>query len=326
MKDLPIRALVVLGRVTEVLVQRLAIHGQFFLARLGDSGDASGGRDVHHIEGGTGDAFGKPQDAAKTQVLREAIVDIGEMLEADPAFPNQLGIHMHDDVVVIRVDNAEPARLRQHLERLPDIAEIDHAPGTRGENVGGEDLQRRIASLDCLRELPGEFRGRLGMQHNVVGPIARTLSDEVLVASLDGLTRRRAIAPIGEIDEGGRAPKQRGASDLLWPGSGKRRAIGLDPHMMKMYVRVDTARHDDAPACIDHPPGRLPRQSTRRGHRRNGLPGNRDIALDNALGRDHVPAANDRIQQASLPKIRFASRRFPTSPPARVGVTGCNVS
>src|SRR5262249_21445118 len=107
--DLPIGALVVFGGVTQVLVQRLAIYGQFLPARLHDGGDAGRGGDVHHIEGGTGDAFGKPQDTAKTQVLRQSIVNVGEMLEADPAFTDQLGIHMHDDVVVLCVDNAKPA-------------------------------------------------------------------------------------------------------------------------------------------------------------------------------------------------------------------------
>src|SRR5215831_11901377 len=58
--DLPVGALVVFGGVTQVLVQRLTIYGQFLAARLHDSGDAGRGGDVHHIEGGTGDAFCKP--------------------------------------------------------------------------------------------------------------------------------------------------------------------------------------------------------------------------------------------------------------------------
>ncbi len=108
------------------------------------------------------------------------------MLEADPAFADQLRVHVHDDVVVLGMDNAESARLRQHLECLPDIAEVDHAPGARGQDVSGEYLQCRIAGLDCLGELPGEFGRRLGVQHDVVGPVARTLADEVPVAGLDG--------------------------------------------------------------------------------------------------------------------------------------------
>jgi len=33
-----------------------------------------------------GTPLGEPQHAAETQVLRQPIVDFGEMLEADPAF------------------------------------------------------------------------------------------------------------------------------------------------------------------------------------------------------------------------------------------------
>src|SRR5215471_2098860 len=140
----------------------------------------------------------------------------------------------------------------------------------------------------------------------MVGPIARTLADEVLVTAFDGLKRRGAIAPVGEINEGGRAPEQGGASDLFRSGSSKRGAVGLDPHMMEMYVRVDATRHDDAPARIDDPPGRVFRQHTWGGHCRNGLPGNRDVVLNDAVGRDDVTATNDCIEH-SASRIRFAS-------------------
>ena len=166
-------------------MQRLAVDRQALAARLGDRRDAGAGRHVHHVERGAGHAFGEPQDAAEAQVLRELIVHLGEVLEADASFADQLGVHVHDDVVVLGVDDAEPAVLRQHLERLPDVAEIDHAAGARRQDVGGEDLERRIAGLDRLRELTGKFRRRLGVQHDVVGPVARALADEILVARLD---------------------------------------------------------------------------------------------------------------------------------------------
>ena len=95
---------------------------------------------MHHIERGARHAFGEPQDAAEAQVLRELVVHLGEVLEADPALADQLGIHVHDDVVVLGVDDAEPAVLGQYLERLPDVAEIDHPAGARRQDVGREDL------------------------------------------------------------------------------------------------------------------------------------------------------------------------------------------
>ena len=44
--------------------------------------------------------------------------------------------------------------------------------------------------------------------------------------------------------------------------------------------------------------GRLRRQCVRRGDRGDGLPGNGDIALSNALGRYYIAAANDDIEHA----------------------------
>ena len=90
-------------------MQRLAVDRQPLPTRLGDGGDAGAGGDVHHIKRGAGHAFGEPQHAAEAQILRQPIVDFGEMLKADPAFADQLGIHVHDDVVVLGMDDAEPA-------------------------------------------------------------------------------------------------------------------------------------------------------------------------------------------------------------------------
>jgi hypothetical protein len=108
---------------------------------------------VHHIERGAWHAFSKPQDAAEAQVLRQLVVDFGKVLEANSSFADELGVHVHDDVVVFGVDDAEPALLRQDLERFPDIAEINHAAGARWQDVRGEYLERWVASLNCFREL-----------------------------------------------------------------------------------------------------------------------------------------------------------------------------
>src|SRR5258708_34951310 len=104
------------------------------------------------------------------------------MLVADPPLADELGVHVHDDVVVFCMNDAESALLRQHLERLPDIAEVDHAAAARGKNIGGEYLERRVAGLDRRSELPSEFVRRLGVQHEVVSPITWAFSGEFLVA------------------------------------------------------------------------------------------------------------------------------------------------
>ena len=70
MIDLAIGTPVVIRRIEQVLVQRLAIDGQTLPARLGDSGNPRPGRNVHHIKRGAGHAFCEAQDAAKAQVFR----------------------------------------------------------------------------------------------------------------------------------------------------------------------------------------------------------------------------------------------------------------
>src|SRR5262249_9568013 len=122
------------------------------------------------------------------------------MLVAHPPLTDQLGVHVHDDIVIFCMNDAESTLLREHLKRLPDIAEVDHAAAARRKNVGGEYLERRVAGLDRLSELAGEFGRRLGVQHDVVGPVTRAFPDEVFVARFDGLQHRDAIAPIGKIN------------------------------------------------------------------------------------------------------------------------------
>jgi len=94
---------------------------------------------------------------------------------------------VHDDVVVLGVDDAEATLLGEHLEGLPDVAEVDHAAGALRPDVGGEDFDGRIAGLDGLRQL-GKLRvRRLAAQHEMVGPVAAALGRELLVARLDTL-------------------------------------------------------------------------------------------------------------------------------------------
>ncbi len=52
---------------------------------------------------------------------------------------------------------------------------------------------------------------------------------------------------------------ERRAADLLGAGRDERRAVGLDPDVVQMHVRVDAARHDDALARVDDALGGLRR-------------------------------------------------------------------
>ena len=179
-------------------------------------------------------------------------MDLREILESHAPLADELGVHVHDDIVVFCMDDTEPAFLRQHLERLPNVTEIDHAAAARGQDVGGEDLERRVPGLDRLRELARELGRRLGMQHDVVSPVARALPDEILVARLNRLLCGNTVAPVGKIDERGGSAVQRRPPDLFGSRRDERRAVGLGPHMMQMHVRVDTAGHDDVSGRVDH--------------------------------------------------------------------------
>ena len=82
---------------------------------------------MHHVESCSGRAFRQPDDATEAEVLGQLVVDLCHVLETDPSLPDQLRVHVHDDVVVLGVDDAEAAMLGEHLEHLPDIAKVEHA-------------------------------------------------------------------------------------------------------------------------------------------------------------------------------------------------------
>jgi hypothetical protein len=134
------------------------------------------------------------------------------------------------------------------------------------------------------------------VQHDVVGPVTWAFPDEVFVARLDGLQRRDAIAPIGKINKSGRPSEERSAANLLGAGRNQRRAVGLDPHVMEMHMRVDATWHDDVPCCVDQMLGGLGRQRSGSGNRGDRLAGDRDVTADDALGCHHIAAANDEIK------------------------------
>ena len=73
-------------------------------------------------------------------------------------------------------------------------------------------------------------------------------------------------------------PNSAARPDLLRSGRDERRAVGLDPHMMQVHVRIDAARHDDVPCRVDHALGGFGRERAGRGERRDGLAGDGDIA------------------------------------------------
>ena len=151
--DLPVGQLVVLGRVQHVLVQASRRRSAGPWRAPPDGHDAGGRGHVHHVERGALHVFGQPHDAAEAQILGQRVVHLRHVLEADAALADQLGVHVHDDVVVLGVDDAEPAFLGEHLEHLPDVAEVDHPPSAARPDASGEDLDGGITGLNGLGQL-----------------------------------------------------------------------------------------------------------------------------------------------------------------------------
>jgi hypothetical protein len=127
---------------------------------------------MHHVDRGAGHAFCKADHAAEAQILGELIVHLGQVLKPDPPLGDQLGVHVHHQVVVLGMDDAEPLMPSQDLEDLPDVAELDHAALPARQDVCGEYLHRGVAGLDRLGEFAHVVRRRIGRGHQMIGPVA----------------------------------------------------------------------------------------------------------------------------------------------------------
>ena len=115
---------------------------------------------------------------------------------------------MHDDVVVLGVDRGDAAGVRQHLQHLPDVAEINHAALARGGDVGREHLDRGMPGLHCLGELAEALGRDLAEQHRVKGIVAIAGARPLPLPPFDCLLDRVAALDRGEIDRRGRAAVQ----------------------------------------------------------------------------------------------------------------------
>ena len=78
---------------------------------------------------------------------------------------------------------------------------------------------------------------------------------------------------------------------------------------MQVDMRVDAARHDDAPAGVNFAYARLAGQRTGSGHCSDGLTRDRDIANRDALGRDNVTSANDDVEHFASGRVAFWGAR-----------------
>src|SRR5258707_13935429 len=196
-------------------------------------------------------------------------MDFSKILKTHPAFADEFAVHVHDDVVVLGVDNAETAMSREHLKHLPYVAEIDHASAAAGCDIRGEYLHRGIASLNGFSELPGNVGRKIAFHHHVISIIAITGPTPILIASFDSILDTVAMCPPREVDDGGGAAEQCCTANdcrrLREPG----RPVRYRYRPGAVHVGIDTAWHHDLACGIDQPGTIGQRQSTGRGDRRN---------------------------------------------------------
>src|SRR6266508_1410287 len=80
-------------------------------------------------------------------------------------------------------------------------------------------------------------------------------------------------------------------------------------YVLEMHVRVDAARHDDAPRRVDCAPSGFRRQRPGSSDRRDRLARDADVAVLDAVWRHHVAAANEQIQHSASDPLRMSLAR-----------------
>ena len=281
-------------------MQRFAVDRMTACARFANRLHARGCAHVHHVDGGF-HLFGQADDPAKREILGERVMDFRHVFEAGAAFAEQLFIHVHDDVVILGVDDPESALTREHAEHFPDIAKADHpALAARGD-VGGENLHRGIAGPDGLGHLIGEADGEQTLDHQVIGEVGMAAPDPLFVAGLDRSLDRAAVHPAREIDHRGRAAEQGGAADVSWIGGLVHAAVWPGDMPCAVHVGIDATRYDNLAHGVDEPHagGRGERPPRRDGGDVLALDGN--VVITHALrGYDPI-TANDHVYHCGTP-------------------------
>ena len=112
MIHLSIWALIILARVEHVLMERFTINRQALGARIADRPHAITGGHMHHIKRRPRHMFCQAHDATEGKVFRKCIMYLRHILKPCAVFAEDLGVHMHDNVIVFGVNHAKPALAR----------------------------------------------------------------------------------------------------------------------------------------------------------------------------------------------------------------------
>ena len=240
--------------------------------------------------------FFASQHAAERQILRHGVMHLGHVLEARAGFADHLVVHVHHDIVVFAMDHTQAVLLRDHLEHLPDVAEIHHAPAAAGRDVGGKHFYGRITRAQHLGELPKNLRRQRALDHYVKAVVTLALARPIFMPVVDGLLDSFAVRPAHEVDHRRRAAIQRRAAHHRRRIGVGHAAVGVWRIPFQMHMRIDAAGHDDFAGGIDQAFGGVGAE------RSGGADGNNFFALyrqitgGDAGGRHHPVAANHYIK------------------------------
>ena len=227
----------------------------------------------------------------------------GHVLEAGPVFAEQLLVHVHDEIVVFGVDSGDAAGLRQYLQHLPDVAEIDHSALAAWGNVGREDLDAWVPGLDRLGQLRQQLMRQLTLHHRVKRIVAMAIAGPFLLPPLDRLLHGVAVADQREIEDRRCAAMERRLADPRRPiGHLMLGGAGNNDRPAAMDMRIDPAGNDDLPRRVDEPAPapRAPRTS-------GGANGYDLTAGDTEIGRlrprrkNREPVGDDNVQHLLTP-------------------------
>ena len=240
--------------------------------------------------------FCQAHDTTEGKIFRKRIMHLRHILKPCAVFAEDLGVHMHDNVIVFSVNHAKPAFARQHLKHFPDIAEIHHAALAGRRDIRREDFRGGVAGFNRLTQLRRDIGRQIAFHHDVIGVVARAaISLPSCLPFRNGAFDGFAMGPAHEIQNAGGAAIKRSAAHHgcalgLFQGS-----IRPRDRPKAMRVRVNAARHHNTVAGFHHARTGRRGQAAWRSNGDNLFPRNADFRRADRIRRDDTIALDHQI-------------------------------
>jgi hypothetical protein len=169
----------------------------------------------------------------------------------------------------------------------------------RRQDIGGEDLEARVARLDRLGDLLEHLQVEGAGQRDVEGVVDVGIALPSRRALLDDLLEVAARPQVGEVDVGRRAAAGH-AHGVLLGAEGLGRCVRMRHDSVgQMRVGLDATRRHDLAQCVDDACRRGGQRAGKR-HRRDALAFDADVPGADAVGGNDLSAANHEIEHDGL--------------------------